>query len=96
MKLRWSSKALSDLDGIRDHSLQQWGSRQTADYLRLIRAAITAAARAPLQAAPADHYRPGYRKTIAGAHVILFRVNDGAIEIVRILHAAMDVGNRID
>ena len=94
--MRTSSKALSDLDGIRDYSRQQWGARQTAEYLRLIRAAIAAAAHAPLQAAAADHYRSGYRKTIAGAHRILFRVNGDTIEIVRILPAAMDIGNRID
>lgn len=96
MKQYWSSKALSDLDGIRDHSLQHWGRRQTADYLRLIRNAIQAAARAPMQAASASHYRPGYRKLSAGVHLIFFRVGDDAIEIIRILHQRMDVDSKLD
>jgi len=61
VKQRWASKALSDMDAIRDHSLKHWGSAQTAHYLRTIRDAVAAASQAPMQSAPADHYRPGYR-----------------------------------
>jgi toxin ParE1/3/4 len=96
MKLLWATKAISDLDVIRDHSLLQWGSRQTADYLRRIQAAVIAAAEAPMQTASADHYRPGYRKITVGVHIVFFRINNDAIEIVRILHSMMDIQPKLD
>ncbi|MBA3880549.1 MAG: hypothetical protein C0500_12630 [Sphingobium sp.] len=96
MRQRWTAKALGDLDAIRDHSRERWGAAQTARYLRAIRAAVTAAAQAPMQAAPADHYRAGYRKIAAGAHLVFFRINGDAIEIARVLHSAMDVEPRLD
>lgn len=96
MRQRWAAKALSDLDAIRDHSRREWGAAQTARYLRAIRAAVAAAAKAPMQAAPADHYRPGYRKIAVGAHLVFFRITGDAIEIARVLHSAMDVEPRLD
>lgn len=96
MKQRWSTKALADLDAIRDQSLMRWGSTRTKAYIRLIRAAVNKAGRAPLQTSPADHYRPGYRKIVAGTHVIFFRPGDGTIDIIRILHAAMDIDAHLD
>ena len=96
MKQRWSSKALSDLDGIRDHSRKEWGAAQTVRYLRLIRAAVNAASQSPMQTAPADHYRPGYRKIAVGAHLVFFRVNDDTVEITRILHSAMAIETKLD
>lgn len=96
MKQRWSNKALSDLDGISDHSLREWGAAQTARYLRSIRAAVNMASEAPMQTAPADHYRPGYRKITVGAHLIFFRVNDDTVEIARILHSAMAIETKLD
>lgn len=95
MKLRWSSKAQSDLDDIRDHTRRQWGSPQAAIYLRIIRAAIRTASSGPLQAATADHYRAGHRKIVAGAHVVFFRIKEESIEIVRILHGAMDIDSHL-
>ncbi|MBA4048386.1 MAG: type II toxin-antitoxin system RelE/ParE family toxin [Sphingomonas sp.] len=96
MRQRWSTKALSDLDAIRDRSRQEWGAAQTASYLRALCSAVALAAQAPLRAASADHYRPGYRKVIAGAHLVFFRINGDVIEIARVLHAAMDVEPRLD
>ncbi len=96
MKQRWASKALSDLDAIRDHSLNAWGRAQTAHYLRTIRDAVAAASLAPMQAAPADHYRSGYRKITVGAHLVFFRISGDAIEIARILHAAMKIDTKLE
>lgn len=96
MRQRWSTKALSDLDAIRDHSRKQWGAEQTARYLRTLRTAIATAALAPMQAAPADHYRPGYRKIAVGAHLVFFRISGDAIETARVLHSAMDIAPRLD
>jgi toxin ParE1/3/4 len=96
VRQRWASKALSDLDAIRDHSINQWGRAQTSRYLQTIRDAVAAASQAPMQAAPADHYRPGYRKITVGAHLVFFRINADAIEIARILHAAMEIDTKLE
>jgi plasmid stabilization system protein ParE len=44
----------------------------------------------------AGHLRPGLRKASAGAYVLYFRRGeDGAAEIIRILHRRMDVQRRM-
>jgi toxin ParE1/3/4 len=96
MKLRWSSKALSDLADIRDYSVSEWGHARAARYAREIKLAALAAARAPMRAAPADRYRLGYRKVTIGSHMIFFKVSEDSIEIARVLHSAMDSGKQLD
>lgn len=39
----------------------------------------------------ADHVRAGYRKLRVQSHLIFYRIVDKDIDIVRILHIAMDV-----
>ena len=96
MKQRWSSKALSDLDSIRDYTRKEWGAAQAAKYIRSIRAIVGNAASAPMLAAPIGNHRPEYRKVTAGTHIVFFRINGEAIEIVRILHGAMDIEPKLD
>ena len=96
MKQRWSSKALSDLDAIRDYTRKEWGAAQAARYVRSIRVVVSNAASAPMLAAPIGDHRPGYRKVTVGAHIVFFQFNGEAIEIVRILHGAMDIEPKLD
>jgi toxin ParE1/3/4 len=96
MKLRWSSKAESDLVSIRDYTRTQWGNPQAIRYVKSIREAVRAAAKAPLQAAPADHFNDTMRKITIGSHIIFFRIADGSIEILRVMHGAMDIPPKLD
>lgn len=50
----------------------------------------------PLKGRDCRDIREGYRKYSAGRHVIFYRqLPNNAVEIVRILHARMDVGGHL-
>ena len=44
----------------------------------------------PRRGEACDDIRPGYRRYLAGSHLIFFRVVSDDIEVVRVLHQRMD------
>jgi toxin ParE1/3/4 len=85
-----SPRAKADLDDIWDYTERNWGAEQAKAYIRLIGAAIQTLATSPARGKACDHIREGYRKYPAGSHVVFFRLTDGVIDVVRILHRRMD------
>lgn len=86
-----SPKAQADLDQIWDYTLKKWGGDQAQAYIYLIRDAVQGLATGTKPSQPIDDIRPGYRKALAGSHLIFFRIEDtGTVNIVRILHQRMD------
>ncbi len=90
MEFVLSPKAQHDLEGIWDYTVQRWDEYQAERYVRAIWKAIGDVAADPRRARPCDEVRSGYWKYPAGSHVLFFRVSDGRIVIVRILHQRMD------
>lgn len=97
MKLVLTEAALSDLRSISAYTRQIWGEEQEAIYLEKIWSRFEI-----IRAAP-DHYRlrddlfPGCRIASEGRHVILFRAHpEEALQVVRVLHAAMDFKRHLD
>ncbi len=87
-----SAKALDDLSGIWDYSADRWSPEQADTYVRSIDAICLKLANGVLKGQSAEHIRHGYRKQAVGSHMLFFRcLEDGRIEIVRILHQRMDV-----
>ena len=43
-----------------------------------------------------DHVRNGYRSSKVKSHLIFYRVLNDMIEVIRITHERMDIGNRIN
>jgi len=94
---RWtlSRKAAADLDSIWRHSMDLWGADQTETYVALLRQSIESAAANPRRGRPCDEIKAGYRKLLAGAHVIFYRTTPAGVHIVRILHQRMDFDRRL-
>ena len=90
MKLKFTKAAVEDLQSIRDYTLETWGESQEATYLKALLAKLRQLLDSPERFRKRDDLFPGCRIAGEGKHVILFRVNDGMLEVVRILHSAMD------
>lgn len=90
-----SPRAQADLDEIWDYTERNWGKEQAEAYIRLIGAAVQARAASPERGKACDDVRKGYRKYPAGSHMIFFRLSDGGIDVVRILHRRMDFTRRL-
>ena len=85
-----SPRAQADLDAIWNHTSERWSDAQAERYIRSLWQAMEAVAADPRRAKSCDDIRPGYRKYLAGQHVLFIRETDGVVDIVRILHASMD------
>jgi toxin ParE1/3/4 len=86
-----SPRAQADIDDIWDYTVECWGERQAALYLKLIKATVDAVAKDPGVGRNCDDVRPGVRRYQVGAHVVFYRVFGTAIVVVRVLHQRMDV-----
>ena len=84
-------RAREDLKAIWRYSLRQWGERQADLYLQQLDRGIRSLADFPDLGIPCDQIRAGYRKLQVNRHLIFYRRNDRSIEVVRVLHQAMDV-----
>lgn len=90
MKLVLTEAALADLKSIRAYTFESWGASQEELYLENLWAKFEAILADPVRYRIRQDLFPGCRIAAEGRHVILFRVGDGTLEIVRVLHGAMD------
>ncbi len=90
-----SPAAQADLESIWDYTVTHWGETKAEEYTRNIQAACEALSRGKLVSRSAGDIREGYRKVSVGSHVMFFRIQSGAVEIMRILHQSMDVGRHL-
>jgi toxin ParE1/3/4 len=88
---RLTRKAREDLKSIARYTQQTWGRKQRNKYLTLLDKRFSALAETRTLGHTCDEIRPGYRKFHEGRHIIYYRAAADGIEIVRILHASMDV-----
>jgi len=91
-KLRLSRKAIADLDGIWEYTVQTWSEDQAVVYYRQIYNAIQSLDSIPLFLEKKyDIVKPGVLGYRVGHHVIFYkRDKDGTISVDRILHERMD------
>jgi toxin ParE1/3/4 len=90
-----SPRAQADLEDIWAFTTNRWGLTQAEVYIRQIQSSIETVAAAPALGRACDEIRSGYRKYRTGSHVIFYRLTDGGIDVVRILHARMDFGRHL-
>lgn len=93
---RFTPRAQQDLNEIFDYTATQWGLQQALSYTEVIEVACFNLAVEPMHAQDCSYIRRGYRRKSVEQHVIYFHlVNDGSIEIVRILHQRMEAIRRL-
>lgn len=95
-RVRFSPAAGADLSGIWDWTESRWGRTQAERHVLAIREACADLASGRRRGRSAEEVRAGYRKLAVGSHLLFFRVGeDGAIEVIRILHQRMDAAARL-
>ena len=90
MKLELTHAALDDLRSIRAYTLDHWGSAQEQHYLDQLWLKFEDI----VKDSPRFRFRhdlfPDCQIAAEGKHVILFRVRKDVLQVVRLLHSAMD------
>lgn len=88
--------AKTDLMAIGRHTENTWGRGQRNTYLAMLDRCFQDLADSPLKGRDCSDIREGYRKYSAGSHVIFYRqIAAGSIEVVRVLHARMDLEHHL-
>lgn len=90
MKLELAPAALADLRSIRDYTLERWGPAQEEAYLDRMWGKFEALLADPAPYRFRPDLFPGCQIAAEGKHLILFRVDKSTLQIVRVLHGAMD------
>ena len=91
-KIGLSRKAISDLDGIWDYTVETWSEDQAVTYYRQIHAAIQSLNSLPdYLVIQYDIIKPGLLGHKVGHHILFYKKHDdGSIWVDRILHERMD------
>ncbi len=90
MRLEFTPRAQQDIEEIWNYSFERFGAKRAEAYIRDIDRAAQRVAEDPRRGRPCDDIRAGYRKFSVGSHVLFFRVAEGGLVVVRILHQRMD------
>jgi toxin ParE1/3/4 len=91
-KIRISKKALADLDGIWEYTVEAWSEEQAILYYRQLYTSIQNLPDLPdYLERNYDAVKPGLCGFYVGHHVIFYkRHRDGTVWVDRILHERMD------
>ncbi|MCB8881000.1 type II toxin-antitoxin system RelE/ParE family toxin [Acidisoma cellulosilytica] len=95
-RLRLSPKAQSDIEDIWNHTSDRWGLTQAEIYLRRLGERMELLSEHPHMGHPCPDIRVGYYRFSYEAHILFYRFVGAGIEVVRILHKAMDVSRHLD
>jgi toxin ParE1/3/4 len=88
-------RARRDLKEIWRYTVQQWGAAQADQYLYDLDREIQGLLKFPELGTPYDPIRSGYRRLQVKRHLVFYRRNGQRLEIVRVLHDAMDVKSHL-
>jgi toxin ParE1/3/4 len=95
LHVRYSPRALRDLNEIWTYSFDHWGEERTDAYVIAIRDTMALLSSNPGLSRDAEEIRPGLRKYSVGSHILFFRIDNKEIAVTRILHSRMDVDRHI-
>ncbi len=95
MILEFTKAAVSDLQSIRSYTLERWGREQEQCYLDALWKKFEEILADSQRWRRRDDLFPGCQIAAQGKHVILFRVEDSVLQVVGILHGAMDFPRQI-
>ena len=82
---RLSEAAIEDLIRIAQYGDEHYGVARSDRYRDRLKQRFLLLAEQPERYPAVDHIRPGYRRSVCGAHSIYYRIGGQGVEIVRVL-----------
>ncbi len=95
MKIEFTHAALADIRSIRAYTMERWGPLQEQEYLDRIWNKFENIVADSSKFRFRQDLFPECQIAAEGKHVILFRIRKGALQVVRVLHGAMDFKRHI-
>ena len=94
-EIRYRPAAEADFEDIADYTIERWGTKQARSYLSGLRADIESLAQFAMRFPEHESSGLDLRKMTSGHHLIFYLIDDGIVEIIRILHERMDVDGQV-
>lgn len=94
-RLVLSATADADIANISAHTAREWGESGKRRYLADIQQRLVELRHRPGIGRPRSDIRAGVRSIVSGRHVIFYIATSETIDVLRILHDAMDVHRHI-
>ena len=95
LTLKLSPKARQDFIDILRYTGEAWGSSQLLIYRDKINDALQAIGRNPQLGHRRGDLPPTHQAYLVGSHVIVYRLGDDSIGVVRILHQRMSLAKHV-
>ncbi|WP_019998098.1 type II toxin-antitoxin system RelE/ParE family toxin [Aureimonas ureilytica] len=90
-KVQLTPKARQDLADIFRYTAREWSLAQATAYLAELRRAIEGLATGQTRSRTMAKEISGFEKSLVRSHLIIHRRSENRIEVVRVLHARMDI-----
>ena len=96
-KYHLTKKAVEDLDSIWRYILETWPEKQADDYYASLVDTFAAIAKRPAYLdREYTEIHPGLYRKFCQKHMVFYQLlDDGDVEIVRILHERMDIESKL-
>ena len=95
MKFDLTEAAIADIRSIRRYTVRLWGERQDQIYQDRLWKRFEEILTHPSSYRFRHDLFPGCQLAAEGRHLILFRVQNDVLQVVRVLHSAMDLPRRL-
>jgi toxin ParE1/3/4 len=90
-------QARAELSSIWNHIAKESGNAAIADaVIDAITERFHVLVRYPFMRRPRDDLRPGLRSFGVGQYVIIYSVDDGDVQILRVFHGRRDIAGHLD
>ena len=94
-RLVLSPLAEADIENILRYTGETWGEAQLLIYRDKLNEALQTLRRDPLIGHTSPELPDTHRLYLAGAHVIVYRVREHLVSVMRILHQRMSLGRHV-
>jgi len=90
-----SPEAQADVIDMLQFTLEEWGLQQAEKYQSVLDNAFSTIHQNPRLGHKRPDLPPEYRVFQAGQHIIVFRIKEKTVYVIRVLHGCMDFARHI-
>lgn len=97
LEIKISSEAFRDLEKIWLYTLEKWSKEQADRYYKLLIDEFEFLRSNYNTGKSAEQIRSGYRVSFVKSHLVFYKIkNEQKLEIIRILHQSVNIGDWLD
>ncbi|MGB0429050.1 MAG: type II toxin-antitoxin system RelE/ParE family toxin [Bacteroidia bacterium] len=94
-KYTFSQKAIKDLNSIWNYTVETWSEKQADKYYNIIVRQIDEISKNPQLGRSYYEVEENLLGLKVQKHIIFYQIKENTIEVIRVLHAQMDLKNRL-